>query len=454
MIQSGLIASAHTDLVTDAQYDFYGLRLATCGVDHRIKVWQQEDSTHQWAVEDDWKAHDAPVTALAWAHPEFGTILASACTDRTVKVWERRYTGATVSTSTSGAPGGWVEVATLADAKGAVRCVAFAPSEFGLKLATLATDNTLRIYDCVEGPTAGGSAAPATAAAASTSTAPAPVTDVRWELREELDMPAPSFSSLTVSQGLDTAQATASWVVAAKTNMNKPTGTTPSTSPASSVGAIDSGSGPAIGNGTGISVDGAWSISWCKETWWGPMLAVVAHSGGSKDKDRETEVIRLVHLAPARRPAVVLRIAVPGITSVAWAPLVGRTAHLLASGSRDGRVRIIKLYAPPEDSDSSGNGRDNALWGGTGGAAATLAKAEWKDEEVASFDDHSARVSKVEWNLTGTVLASSGHDGRVRLWKASYSNIWRPMGYVTAEEAEGDAADGAGSDEGGGTVED
>jgi len=35
-----------------------------------------------------------------------------------------------------------------------------------------------------------------------------------------------------------------------------------------------------------------------------------------------------------------------------------------------------------------------------------------------------------------TILASSGADGRVRLWKASYSSIWRPMGYVTAEEAE------------------
>ena len=34
---------------------------------------------------------------------------------------------------------------------------------------------------------------------------------------------------------------------------------------------------------------------------------------------------------------------------------------------------------------------------------------------------------------SSTVLSSSGLDGRVRLWKASYSNVWRSMGYVTGE---------------------
>lgn len=36
MIQTGLIQSAHADLVTDAAYDFYGLRLATCSLDQRL----------------------------------------------------------------------------------------------------------------------------------------------------------------------------------------------------------------------------------------------------------------------------------------------------------------------------------------------------------------------------------------------------------------------------------
>ena len=38
MIQTGLIQNAHNDLVTDAIYDFYGLRLATCSLDQRFVV--------------------------------------------------------------------------------------------------------------------------------------------------------------------------------------------------------------------------------------------------------------------------------------------------------------------------------------------------------------------------------------------------------------------------------
>ena len=35
MMQTGLIPNAHSDLITDASYDFYGLRLATCSLDQR-----------------------------------------------------------------------------------------------------------------------------------------------------------------------------------------------------------------------------------------------------------------------------------------------------------------------------------------------------------------------------------------------------------------------------------
>lgn len=36
---------------------------------------------------------------------------------------------------------------------------------------------------------------------------------------------------------------------------------------------------------------------------------------------------------------------------------------------------------------------------------------------VAQFDNHNSQVWRVSWNITGTVLASSGDDGCVRLWK-------------------------------------
>ena len=46
MLQTGLIPNAHSDLVTDAAYDFYGLRLATCSLDQRyVLCFHLRDAT-------------------------------------------------------------------------------------------------------------------------------------------------------------------------------------------------------------------------------------------------------------------------------------------------------------------------------------------------------------------------------------------------------------------------
>lgn len=81
---------------------------------------------------------------LSWAHPEFGSIIASASFDRTVKIWEQNTSpqddrqSPTINGSSSQGSGPissrWIERATLTDAKGTVRAVEFAPHHFGLKL--------------------------------------------------------------------------------------------------------------------------------------------------------------------------------------------------------------------------------------------------------------------------------------------------------------------------------
>jgi nucleoporin SEH1 len=37
---------------------------------------------------------------------------------------------------------------------------------------------------------------------------------------------------------------------------------------------------------------------------------------------------------------------------------------------------------------------------------------------LAKLSDHGTQVWRAQWNITGTVLASTGDDGTVRLWKA------------------------------------
>jgi len=85
---------------------------------------------------------------LSWAHPEFGSIIASASFDRTVKIWEQVSTPESEHQAVVNGPGHsyssgssrWVERAVLSDAKGTVRSVEFAPHHFGLKLVSFLSD--------------------------------------------------------------------------------------------------------------------------------------------------------------------------------------------------------------------------------------------------------------------------------------------------------------------------
>ena len=39
---------------------------------------------------------------------------------------------------------------------------------------------------------------------------------------------------------------------------------------------------------------------------------------------------------------------------------------------------------------------------------------------LGAFDDHRSKVWRLSWNMTGTILASSGEDACIRLWKCMY----------------------------------
>ena len=52
---------------------------------------------------------------------------------------------------------------------------------------------------------------------------------------------------------------------------------------------------------------------------------------------------------------------------------------------------------------------------------------------VADFDDHKSEVWRVEWNVTGTVLTSSGDDGTIKMFKASVLDEWYRIGSVGVE---------------------
>ena len=51
--------AGHRDLVAVTKYNYYGNRLVTASLDHRMKVWDLKDG--QWQLVDTWRAHDAEI---------------------------------------------------------------------------------------------------------------------------------------------------------------------------------------------------------------------------------------------------------------------------------------------------------------------------------------------------------------------------------------------------------
>ncbi|KAF9256157.1 WD40 repeat-like protein [Marasmius fiardii PR-910] len=406
MIQTGLIQNTHSDLVTDASYDYYGLRLATCRLDQRIKIWQLDGENGTWNVEDDWKAHDAAVSKVSWAHPEFGPIIASSSFDRTVKIWEQTIVNEEVNGTSSAQPAisRWVERAVLLDARGMVRAVEFALHHFGLKLAMISTDNFLRIYECLEQPSL-----------------------TTWQLLEEVDvLLIPSTYSSYHSRAYTVALA-----------MPTQTHASLDGAPASLVAQVllqqqtSTPARPGLGNreadeiiAAGCGVNGLIKVSHRPFIVLDPNvpptpLAVPAlpfistrEGGGSPSGSN-------LHPQDSEQPTP------HSIVSVSWAPSCGRSYYLIATGSRDGRVRIWKVK-PAIDHDDLDEMED---------ADAPQDEGSWSAMLVVDHDAHKSCVGRVDWNVTGTILSSAGNDGRIRLLKATIGgNIWRPAGTIGVKQ--------------------
>lgn len=129
------LETGHGGAVHDAQFDFYGRLLATAGADGAVKVFDvppgADDSTPPTCIAT-LSSHTGPVWRVAWAHPQFGRVLASAAFDHKLVLWHA-----------PDAPSTWRPVAEYASAKASLTDVAFAPPHCGFFFAFTAADGAV-----------------------------------------------------------------------------------------------------------------------------------------------------------------------------------------------------------------------------------------------------------------------------------------------------------------------
>ncbi|KAG0096434.1 GTPase-activating protein S13 [Podila epicladia] len=124
------LETQHEDMIHDAQYDYYGKRLATCSSDRSIRIFNVDGEDHRLA--NTLKGHEGPVWQISWAHPKFGCILASCSYDGKVFIWREQN-------------GQWSRIKEHTSHTASVNSVSWAPHELGAMLACASSDGRVSV---------------------------------------------------------------------------------------------------------------------------------------------------------------------------------------------------------------------------------------------------------------------------------------------------------------------
>lgn len=281
---SSTIDTGHDDMIHDAQMDYYGTKLATASSDRSVKIFEVKgQSQHQIA---ELKGHEGPVWQVDWAHPKYGNLLASAGYDRKIFIWKEDENS-----------GSWNKIYEYNGHDSSVNSVNWAGHELGLILAAGSSDGSISVITYNNN---GGWDVEKINNAHTIG-----CNSVSWEK-------SPSNIKRFVSGGCD-------------------------------------------------SLVKLWR--YVDEQGWIEEAKLESHSDWVRD--------------------------------VAWAPSIGLQKNVIASCSQDRRVII---------------------WTGEGGNGAT-----WTPKILNTFDDV---VWHVSWSVSGNMLAVSGGDNKVSLWKETMEGEW------------------------------
>ncbi|KAF1983319.1 WD40 repeat-like protein [Aulographum hederae CBS 113979] len=362
----------HEDLVLAVDFNMYGTRMATASSDHTIKVWDKKND--EWFVTDQWRAHDAEVVDVKWNGPHMGQVLGSIGEDGRFKLWEEDVVEAPNS-------GRRFKMITSMKSETKVPFMSLDIKNVSLVetyIALITRDGYLTVHEPVDHDNL-----------------------AEWQiLHQEYVCPRPSRQDETGFRVHFHHDGLPCW--------------------------------PALEAGLDRKSLG---------------LAVAA-----------MDVVKILRTDKERRFYVAAEL--PGarniIRDVAWAKGSMRGYDVVATGCKDGAIRIYELYTPQAASEtenpavpkivetpSSPRGRGGSvarsgIGVGLAGPSSTAgAGVESQDDEnelpgrvkqvvkkVAELTEHHGAVWRLSWSHQGNMLISTGDDGALRTWKKSLDGDW------------------------------
>ncbi|KAL7528963.1 hypothetical protein ACHAXR_002721 [Thalassiosira sp. AJA248-18] len=386
---SQTLPHGHLDYVLDMAFDYYGRRFATASGDRTVRVWDL-NSDGLWASSslgsgggntnsshtNEWQAHRGAVHRISWAHPEFGQLLATAGADHSVVIWEER-------------EGGFKSLAT--------------PER--------SADGFLDTNNTTNTGSAGGTGEGASrwVNKATLSDARRAVTSVEFAPRH-LGLRLASGSAdgvVRIYEALDTMNLN-HWKLEAEIEEDNQDGN-------QGHQRMSSNHVQDISSNENMGVS---SLSWCAGRF-EPATLVVGFSSGRVSIYRYNDGKRS-WLEAIRLPSHTTSNGVPrGVLDVAWAPNVGRSYHLIATCGKDNQLKVHRVKrgrgVKQGDADNSGGGSQSSL--------------VYEGTEVLD----QSQAWRCQWNVTGTVLASSGDGGMVKLWKSDFQGRWKCVSEIVGD---------------------
>jgi protein transport protein SEC13 len=120
-------------ILHDMQLDYYGKRVAAASTANTVQIWDITDGQQKPAGQ--LVGHEGPVWKASWAHPKFGSVIATGSYDMKVIIWKEVPANS----------GNWHIAYTDNSHQASVNDVQFCPWEFGLRLACGSSDGTVSV---------------------------------------------------------------------------------------------------------------------------------------------------------------------------------------------------------------------------------------------------------------------------------------------------------------------